>query len=87
MAILCPPLFKSDLSLFGLTVSAETADSIWFGTLSGIFTTVLLYGAIQAFHKLRGKKLSRSLDFISFLVLLISGLLLSDYIGTLLFNN
>lgn len=87
MAIFIPALFSSDVRVFDVTFSAEKLNEIWFGSVSGVLIALLFYGVMQAFHKLRGKKLQRQLDPISFFVLLFLAILFADDISAWLFSN
>lgn len=87
MALLCPPFFSQDLNFFGLALTAETANSIWFGTISTVLTAMGVYGCIQALHILFRRGFQKQLDPISFSLYITFTVTLYDNVGRLLFSR
>jgi len=87
MAILCPPLFRGDLSFLGMTLSAKTANSMWFGGISIALTALVVYGCIQALHIAFKRGFQKQLDPISFSLYLTFTGALYDNVGRLLFSR
>lgn len=86
MALLCPPLFHQDLDFLGMTVTAERANSIWFGGISCVLTAAVIYGVIQLLHIVFKRGFQRQLDPISFALFLTFTVTLYDHVGRLLFS-
>ena len=87
MALLCPPLFRQDLNFLGLTLTAETANSMWFGMLSVVLTSIIICSVIQAFYVLLGWGVQRRLDPLGFGLCAAFTIALYDDVGRLLFSR
>ena len=87
MAILCPPLFRDDLSFLGMTFSAKTANSMWFGGISFVLTSMAVCSVIQIVYKLLGWGFQKRLDPLGFGIYISFTIGLYDNVETLLFSH
>ena len=85
--MLSPALFKQDLQLFSMTLSAGMANAIWVDSVSYGLVVAVFYALIQTLHIAKGRGFQKKLDFISSTCLIVLVVAFNDEMRMLLFER